>query len=329
MTYRTRSARRLVLTAALAVLACSSVIAQTGTPTARYKVIELPLKPVYISGTGEVCGSTADHRAAVWSQRRGLVLLPALPGFPESEARSSNRSGQVVGFFRSAEQSRAFVYGSGKLTLLSGERAKALGITDAGQIVGEAIVPGAKLLSPVFWNKKTMASLGGCCGGGAKAINRHGQMAGDVYDEKGRYRAVLWDASHKMRSLGPADRYSSAIAINDSGHVFVHGMESGLLLYLDREKVVHLPAPEQQPVDGRGLNNNDQVVGAVGPFFDADRAFLSSQENGFRDLNELLAPDSGWNLKMATGINDLGQIVGVGDHHGKEDVGFLLVDAKQ
>jgi len=34
------------------------------------------------------------------------------------------------------------------------------------------------------------------------------------------------------------------------------------------------------------------------------------------DLNELAA-DSGWVLELATGINDAGQITGIGLHHGQ------------
>ncbi len=41
------------------------------------------------------------------------------------------------------------------------------------------------------------------------------------------------------------------------------------------------------------------------------------------DLNNLLSPGSGWSLQAATGINDLGQIVGYGMINGNQQA-FLL-----
>jgi hypothetical protein len=41
------------------------------------------------------------------------------------------------------------------------------------------------------------------------------------------------------------------------------------------------------------------------------------------DLNNLIAPGSGWLLGAAYAINDRGQIVGVGTHNG-QDRAFLL-----
>lgn len=49
------------------------------------------------------------------------------------------------------------------------------------------------------------------------------------------------------------------------------------------------------------------------------------ETSGFHDLNERIAPGSGWKLEAATGINNRGEIVGWGDYKGKEDEGFLLV----
>lgn len=292
------------------------------------EVVELPLKPLHISNTGQVSGATKDNRAAVWSQRGGLKLLPAAPGFSESEARGSNRAGDVVGSLRNLERGRAFVFRNAKLVLLIGDHAKAWAISDSDLIAGEAAVPGKTLVSPVVWKKEVVTSLGGCCGGVARGINRHGEIIGDVYDENGRYHAVFWDAEKKMHPLGAVDAYSSAVAVNDSGHVLVQGLQSGLVLYLESGRTIRLPIPNQQPADGRALNNRDEVVGGYGAFSDANRAFLWSEKEGFQDLNHLIAPGSGWKLKMATGINDAGQIVGIGDHNGKEDVGFLLPIAK-
>lgn len=255
-------------------------------------------------------------------------MLPVLQGFPESEARGSNQSGDVVGFFRNSAQSRAFVYRRGKLLMLVGDHSRALAVNDSDQIAGESAVPGKAPVSPVLWKQESMADLGGCCGGVARGMNNHGQIIGDVYDQDGRYRAVLWDGSQGMRYLGSDNNYSSAIAINDSGHVMVQELGKGLYIYFGPGKIVRVGIANQQPADGRALNDTDEVVGGYGPSFDADRAFVWSEKDGFHDLNDLIPAGSRWKLQVATGINNLGQIVGVGDHNGKEYVGFLLVEEK-
>jgi hypothetical protein len=56
---------------------------------------------------------------------------------------------------------------------------------------------------------------------------------------------------------------------------------------------------------------------------DTERAFL--WDNGeMLDLNERIAPDSGWELSRATAINDRGQIVGYGLFQGQQ-AGFVLI----
>jgi probable HAF family extracellular repeat protein len=62
-----------------------------------------------------------------------------------------------------------------------------------------------------------------------------------------------------------------------------------------------------------GINNLGQIVGeALIPTSNtAAHAFLYSRGK-MQDLNNLLAPDSGWTLASANGINDRGQIVGYG-----------------
>ncbi len=42
-----------------------------------------------------------------------------------------------------------------------------------------------------------------------------------------------------------------------------------------------------------------------------------------KDLNKLIPPGSGWVLVEADGVNDSGQIVGMGMHNGQEHA-FLL-----
>ena len=172
-------------------------------PTRRYQVIELPLKPWHLSNSGQVAGKTSRNRAATWTRRRGLQLLPVPKASSESEARGSNVSDYVVGFATGNDQVSAFTYKNGKLVLLPGKNSKAFAINDSDDVVGESEVGGKPPVTPVLWKNGRLTSLGGCCGGVAKGINNHGQIVGDLYDQAGRYRAFLWDKTHGIQSIGP------------------------------------------------------------------------------------------------------------------------------
>jgi uncharacterized membrane protein len=318
--------KRLGIRLALVVLVASAMAGQTATQAGlRYQVVEIPLKPCHLNNSGQVAGKTSKNQAAIWSQRQGLQLLPTLKGFPEIEARASNLSGLVVGFATSSDEVAAFIYKDGKLVLLPGKNAKAFAVNDASEVVGESEIEGKAPVVAAQWNHRQVASLGGCCGGVARGINNRGQIIGDLYDRAGRYRAFLSDSLHGTQSLGPASGYSSAIAINDAGHVLLQELERGVFVYRSLDTTVPIEIPGHQPGDGRAINNADEVVGAFGPYFDADHAFRWSEKDGFQDLNELISANSGWTLQVATGINDLGEIVGFGSHRGENAAGFLLI----
>jgi probable HAF family extracellular repeat protein len=128
----------------------------------------------------------------------------------------------------------------------------------------------------------------------ARAINARGQMVGLAYRARGPdigARAFLWDAG-ELIDLG---------ALPD--------------------------LPESYPV---GLNNAGQVVGFSsrgGDAFEDVRAWV--WEHGvLHDLNDRLPPDSGWELTSARGINDAGQIVGGGRHHGAQHA-FLMTPIRR
>jgi uncharacterized membrane protein len=199
-----------------------------------------------------------------------------------------------------------------------------LAINDAGDIAGQAIVRGKIPSTPVLWKRGTPLDLGGCCGGVANGLNNNGQAIGHLYDAQGRYRAFLWDQPRGIQFLGPPDSFSSAIAINDQGHIVLQEFDKGLFLYKNPNTSVQIVTPPKFPAEVRAMSNQNVVVGAYGPFSDANHAFRWDEKNGFVDLNSLIPAGSGWKLEAATGINDQGQIVGVGDYKGNDGAGFLL-----
>lgn len=71
------------------------------------------------------------------------------------------------------------------------------------------------------------------------------------------------------------------------------------------------------------LNNQDAVVGQAMSRGGKIHAFLYTDRR-IQDLNTLIPDESGWELSAACGINDAGQIVGIGTNYAGESSYFLL-----
>jgi uncharacterized membrane protein len=295
-------------------------------PVKHYRIVELPLRPLHIGKAGDIVGRSPAHRAATWSREQGLQELPLVEGFTQAQASAQNSAGQVVGFAFTPNpfRSQAFLYQQGKLSLLPGARSKALAIDDSGAVAGESQVEGKKPTRPVLWSGGAVTDLGSCCGGTAVDVNSQGVVIGNVYDERGKYRAFLWNKTEGSKLLPSESEYSAAVAINDDGHILVQEFEKGLFLFAEGAPV-RLTSAKARAIDARGLNRADTVVGTFSLHADTDHAFIWNQHNGFHDLNEFIPANAGWNLEVASGINDRGEIIGWGDHGDEEDVGFLLI----
>lgn len=290
----------------------------------RYDVVELPFTPSIIASSGVVAGTTELHRAVLWRRKSGLQELIVPDGFHFTEPVAIMESGDFVinALDAEARNHRAFVYSHRSVMGLVGNQTLAHGIGPSSIVVGEWLPDGKTRSDAVYWNNNVPQSIGLCCGGTIKAVNKMGNMIGDAYDDRGRYHAFTWSPSKGQRILGPSDRYSSAVAINDAGHIL---LQSGRDAYLDDAgNLQRLDLSSKFYNRPQAMNNCDFVVGGYGPNFDKYRAFLWNATAGFQDLNSLIPRDSGWTLKSATAINDRGEIVGRGEIH-HDDRGFLLI----
>jgi probable HAF family extracellular repeat protein len=290
-----------------------------------YALVALPLKPAAINDRGEVAGTTLEHRAATWSAREGLreIALPA--GYPHSESVSLNDRGTVLGIASDPgfTTRRGFLFAAGAFTWLPGQESRGHHVNASDAVAGESIPPGAQCSGPALWSRQGARALGGCRGT-AVSLNATGQVIGDAYDDQGRYHAFLWTAREGMRPIGPEAPFSSAIAINDRGHVLVQAYPS-VFLYADGTST-RLDLSPKAPSQPHAMNDCDIVVGSFGPHSDAYRAFVWAEKSGFQDLNMLITGDtSGWKLEAAYDINRRGEIVGKGDRGHVEDAGFLLI----
>ena len=290
----------------------------------RYQISRIPLRPASINQSGEIAGTTSAHKAALWSPQHKLQEIDLLPGFTSGEAVALNSAGQAIGIAVDLKTNRrqGFTYKDGKLFALS-HGARPLAINDAGVIAGEARTSGNAMSGPVLWDNLVPVNLGGCCGGTAVAINQKGQVIGKTYDQQGHYHAFLREKGGELQQVGPAGDYSSALLLNDAGDYLLQLFPGGLIFYHDG-KPSHLTLAPKAPSHPRAMNSCAVIVGSFGIFPDYYRAFAWDQNRGFQDLNSLIPPDSGWKLQEATSINEHGDIVGWGQLHKEENVGFLL-----
>lgn len=237
--------------------------------------------------------------------------------------RDLNESGEIVG--------GPFLYADGTLTDLG--VGTLLDINNSGQIIGASAACGTPFGGFIL-EGGTLTCIGALAEGGyshPERINDLGQVVGS---DLGVFHAFIWQGgAFTSLTPGPASSFGwdinnagqavgsfglwqngsivsdlgiVAMAINDIGQII--GRSGGTLAIWDDGVVTPLGFDGQ----GKDINNAGQVVGlynGFNPFLWADGVFA--------DLNDLMPPDSGWQLVMAQGINDQGQIAGWGFLNGQ------------
>jgi probable HAF family extracellular repeat protein len=308
---------KLLLAAAIALPACA---------TPMYYVTNLgsfggDASVAYaISAGGSVAGMALSRS---YEDRAFLCdsgSLRDLEGGP-SQANSLNSSGAVAGTSYAGGRAAAVVWNAGVRTVLGtlgGAESEAMGINAAGVVVGRADTAAGQ--GHAFrWQDGVMEDLGALPGGSwssAYAVNDQGQIVGYGMTGSGLFRAFQADPGLGLIELGTLGGGNSyALGINAAGQVVGHASTAAAFLHAylySAGRMLDLGTLGGPHSYAYGINGAGDVVGhswLAGSL--ATHAFLY-RDGRMTDLNTLIDPACGWELLEAYGINDSGQIVGLG-----------------
>ena len=195
-----------------------------------------------------------------------------------------NAAGDVVGTSFHFGMQVAFLYtDAGGIQLAGGTPSSSR--TYLGYDVNDAgKIVGYSYLIGAFMSGPNGAGAGALGTGWAYAVNNSDQVTGST--------GAFDPDSHLFR-------FSPAVGVEDLGA---------------------LPGGDTVGLD---INEAGQIVGRGKAADGVDHAVFWDEADGLVDLNHLVAPDAGWLLQTAAGVNDNGQIAGTGVIDGQTR-GFLL-----
>jgi probable HAF family extracellular repeat protein len=263
-------------------------------------------------------------------------------GGNHSYAYAINASGRVAGAANIASGAfHAFLStGNGgpitDLGTLGGTNSYAYGVDNIGRVVGYSQTPGngathAFISAPNGGALRSLGTLAPNTNSFAFAINNSGQVTGNSGTSSGFNHAFISGVNGgALRDLGTlGGRFSFGLALNNYGQVTgrsetASGQTHAFLSGVNGGPLQDLGTLGGFSSFGQAVNDLGWVTGSS---FLSDnssqRAFLYTAASGMIDLNTLLPVSSGWILTEGRGINENGQIVGVGVIDGQTH-GFLL-----
>ncbi|MBX3364077.1 MAG: DUF3466 family protein [Phycisphaeraceae bacterium] len=170
------------------------------------------------------------------------------------------------------------------------------------------------------WNMLDMGTLPHNYGSYANGLNNQGVAVGTSYVPFGTSQATHWQRTNTGWTISALpylpNGYSQSIAfaINDSGLIAGAAVASDGYYHATTwsgNSITDFGTFSGEHSYARAINTSGTIVGETWGA-GLTRAFIGSN-SGLHDLNTRIPPDTGWNLRSATGINDSGQIVGTGD----------------
>jgi uncharacterized membrane protein len=282
-----------------------------------------------VNNRGTVAGFTSST-GFVWSG--GVVtLLPVPPGQNGSSIAAINNKQVVAGSSLGGPQ-RATQWKRARPKPLRNpagvQHSWAEGINDKGLIVGGAVMETGGHVIPILWTggkPKALPTLSGATYSVARTLNSRGQIIGNS-GSGSNSRAVLWEGKRLTELAGlPGYTATWAADIDETGSMIVGcvsiGQTGRAAVWINRVPYL-LPDLGGSSSCANAVNRRGVVAGAATLPNGAQRATLWRGEQ-LTDLNTLLDPGSGWDLRAAYDVNDAGWVVGYGSRNGTIR-GFLL-----
>ena len=301
-----------------------------------------------INNLGQIVGFTVDadgnSHAATWQSSGSGQHLPVLSqANPISEAYRINDAGQIVGKARTDSNATHAAYWAGggvtDIGVIGGVTSFANDINEAGVVAGSSDATRGSVAftwtpGGGFVNYGNFNTLDAQQRAGFNGINDTGGLVGTAYRLFSPFKAIKSTAGNlSVTEISPPGQFSTgmALAVNDTGTIVGYqnpGSGGAHAAIFDGsggfQDLGALGLTDSQASD---INAAGVIVGhAFGD--DGQGNFLAKsfvyQNEVMTDLLTLIAPGSGWTeLFQANGVNNLGQIVGVGVFNG-EIRGYVL-----
>ncbi len=295
--------------------------------------------------TGEVDPNLGwTMHGVLWAHGK-MIDLGTLEGGAISLTTGVNDSAEVIGFALNTipdpysmffgNQTRAYRWKNGVMTdlgTLGGPDAMALRINQRGQIAGNSYInldpsiPGCNRRTGAFvWEQGKMTDLGGF-GGTCTTVsdmNNRGQIVGgSLLTGDNAQHPFLWERG-KLTDLGTTGgNFAAGLGINETGDV------TGFQTLPPDDALFHAALWTGGKIFDLGaltpggcsiassVNSQQQVVGLNSSDCDFGddpslRAVISERGGPVVDLNTLIPPNSGMQLRNASIINERGEIVAV------------------
>lgn len=284
-----------------------------------------------INNSGQAVGDYENKVARGFLFSDGQVIDLGFAGDEYSVAFDINDHGQAVGYSGSHDYInnngtfRAYLYSDGEIkevNIFRGIKCTPKCINNQGQIAGTYYDNNNESHNFILSGNQ-LTDLGSLS---PMSMNNYGQVVGRIDDTPGYPYAALY-SNGTITYLPTLGGNTLPWCINDKGqvvgysrttttidHAFIYSdgimTDIGALIDNNARSIAYC------------INNSGHVVGECnlrdaeyGPFlyYNGTVTFLSS----------LIDPNSGWLLVHATGINDLGQIVGSG-YYDHKYVGFIM-----